>query len=425
MAEEDRDSVPGSLSPQHQNRTETPTNSKTEIRDHPGIDPQPNGDPGPSKEDSDPEQSQAKDDEVLPESIPESLLQPSPVVHEPSEHSSDLDNVGQGSSDEILFRSSDSLDAMPSGDAGTAECATGDSRIAGAAAAGQTQKDGEAASGEPDEPECDININPDAKSEDVNDSNSSQNSQNIPDIIASSSELTAAAGAGAPPAVNSEGTTETLPTADIPRVSSQGSLGQIQNSVQALIDKTSGFLDSDPPSLMSSTSDLDQAGLDASSTKFDSIRLDTPSPREQSPLHTSQSEPTEQTSSNIPNTQASSKSASSQDTNCLPANVNSNTNSSSSVIISHEPNEQAKSSPRRLPKVDTEEYLLSQLDAELQEGQPGDSLGADQDLKDPDNPNGLLQRNLSLSQIPEFKALQNQCELLKKMTDQQQQQIKR
>ena len=42
-----------------------------------------------------------------------------------------------------------------------------------------------------------------------------------------------------------------------------GTLGHIHNSVQALIDKTSGFLDSDPPSTMSSMSDLDQAGLDA------------------------------------------------------------------------------------------------------------------------------------------------------------------
>ncbi len=394
------------------------------------------GDPGPgsSKEDSDPEQSQAKEEKVLPECIPESLLQPSPVVHDPSEHSSDIDNVGQGSSDEILFGSSDSLDKVTS-----AQCAAGNSRDVPAAAAGHLQKEGEAASGEPYEPECDININPDAK---LNTGNHSNSSQNIPDII-ESSELTKPADAVATAAI-SEGHAGLLPAADIPRVGSHGSLGQIQNSVQALIDKTSGFLDSDPPSLMSSTSELDQVGLDASSAKFDSIRMDTPSPREQSPLHTSQSAQPEQTNSNIPNTQTShNKSVSSQDNNCLPANVNSNSadvnsnsnsvnvNSNSNIISSSvnashdEPNEQVKSSPRRLPKVDTEEYLLSQLDAELQEGQPGDSLGASQEPRDPDNPNGLLQRNISLSQIPEFKALQSQCETLKKMTDQQQQQIKR
>ena len=129
---------------------------------------------------------------------------------------------------------------------------------------------------EPDQPECDINS---LSSTDDNEGEQSASACH-PNVRVDTAD-TSAETEGNSVQDSSGGL---MAASNIPRVSSHGELGQIQNSVQALIDKTSGFLDSDPPSTMSSMSDLDQAGLNAlSSTKvFDNLRRDTPSPRAQS-----------------------------------------------------------------------------------------------------------------------------------------------
>ena len=87
-----------------------------------------------------------------------------------------------------------------------------------------------------------------------------------------------------------------------------------------------------------------------------------------------------------------------------------NTNSSNSV---QKPSTQTS---------DADEDLLSQLDAELHSDDNGNTPETTNDVE---NPNGLIQRNINLSQIPEYKKLLSECEVLRKQTDQQQQQIKR
>ncbi len=196
-------------------------------------------------------------------------------------------------------------------------------------------------------------------------------------------------------------------SSSIPRVSSQGAIGQIQNSVQALIDKTSAFLDSGPSSTLSSMSDLDQAGLDTLSCKFDSIRFDTPSPVSTSPQHVGQS-------GTSPRVAVSPDPA--QD-----LQVSSQFDGKRSDERSVDPVVQVQTRP------DTDEDLLSQLDAEL------DTSAADRivtesrsvESVDTDNHNGFLQRTGCLEQTPEYSRLMTECEALRKKTDQQQDRIKR
>ena len=339
--------------------------------------------------------SQANTDNQA-DSLPESLLQPSERQENIVEHSSETQSDNDIENNGIQFES--------------AETENNEDNVAVA----NVQEDSAAKEVdlpllEPDQPECDINSN--------TDDNEGEQSACHPSVHVNTAG-TSAETEGSSVQDSNDGL---MAASNIPRVSSHGELGQIQNSVQALIDKTSGFLDSDPPSTMSSMSDLDQAGLDAlSSTKvFDNLRRDTPSPRAQSPQQAAATNPS-QTSSvldlqaqAVQGTPSSSQeqSKASHDSSCLPASLN--TNSSNSVQKPRTPNTQTS---------DADEDLLSRLDAELHSDDNGNTPETTNDVE---NPNGLIQRNINLSQIPEYKKLLSECEMLRKQTDQQQQQIKR
>ena len=328
--------------------------------------------------------------------LPESLLQPSERQENIVEHSSETQSDNDIENNGIQFES--------------AETENNEDNVAVA----NVQEDSAAKEVdlpllEPDQPECDINSNPD--------DNEGEQSAYHPSVHVD----TAGTSAETEESSSQDSSGGLMAASNIPRVSSHGELGQIQNSVQALIDKTSGFLDSDPPSTMSSMSDLDQAGLDSlSSTKvFDNLRRDTPSPRAQSPQQATATNPS-QTSSvldlqaqAVQGTPSSSQeqSKASHDSSCLPTSLN--TNSSNSVQKPRTPSTQTS---------DADEDLLSQLDAELHSDDNGNTPETTNYVE---NPNGLIQRNINLSQIPEYKILLSECEMLRKQTDQQQQQIKR
>ncbi len=265
-----------------------------------------------------------------------------------------------------------------------------------------SQKDEGVSILEPDQPECDINSTVEnAKDGQGTSQNESPEGPKVTLSLESAGSHTA----------NSGG----LAVVGIPRVGSQGSIGHIHNSVQALIDKTSGFLDSDPPSTVSSMSDLDQAGLDAlssSSRVFESIKLETPSPIASSPQHAS-SHPGQtshkQQSETLPHQQ---QVITSRDSSSFPADNQVSTPHATSKNVS-------------VPSPDTEEDLLSQLDAELDSNKLSLQASANSENVDAKGPNGLMQRTACLSQLPEYKSLLCEWEALRKQTDEQQQRIKR
>ena len=324
------------------------------------------------------------------------MLQPSERGESIAQHSSETQSDNDIENDGIQFESAETENSE-------------DSVAAASVHEDSAAKEIDIPSLEPDQPECDINSN----------TNNTEGEQSAfhPSVHVDAAGTSAETEGSSVP--DSSG--GLMAASNIPRVSSHGELGQIQNSVQALIDKTSGFLDSDPPSTMSSMSDLDQAGLDAlSSTKvFDSLRRDTPSPRAQSPQQTAATNPSQTPSEldlhaqAVQGTPSSSQkqSKASHDSSCLPAGLN--TDSSESVQKPIKPSTQSS---------DTDEDLLSQLDAELHSNDNGNTS---ETMNDVENPNGLIQRNVNLSQIPEYKKLLSECEMLRKQTDQQQQQIKR
>ena len=367
LAEEDRDDVTGTKSPQ-------------EIQ----ASPEKEGD----TKHSSPENAAAQDD--LPDTLPEFLLQPS----DSSQSHCALGETEKEPNNEIQFES--------------LESENGNKETRGASGnvleEHSLEKDGENTLSEPDQPECDRN--------------SSESQQN-----ASLDSVQIKGVHTAPVTVESEdcstgASSSSVSTLNIPRVSSHGELEKIQNSVQALIDKTSGFLDSYPPSTISSMSDLDQAGLNAlSSTKmFDTARRDTPSPGAQSPQqNTNSSHFHNILHSQAPSSGAQPQSSASHDNSCLPADVNGR--SSNNVPTASQEGAQI---------TDTEEDLLSQLDAELDSNNDNNGSHAQSvESGDAENPNGLIQRNVNLTHISEYKKLLSECEMLRKQTDEQQQRIKR
>ena len=340
------------------------------------------------------DQVNAASQDDLPDAIPESLLLPSNNKGNCTQNETEK-QPNSSENDEIQFESLESEVTIQEAACANDNVLREDS----------CRKDTENTLSEPDQPECDINSNSDGSEIQKDTGHDSVQIETAQTVSVTFGTTDCSGGAGS----------SLASTLDIPRVSSHDELGKIQDSVQALIDKTSGFLDSDPPSTMSSMSDLDQAGLDAlSSTKlFDTARLDTPSPRAQSPQQNTNSSQ----SSSVMHSQASSsgaqqQSSASHDSSCLPANVNSinvQTTSKASTQIS-----------------DTDEDLLSQLDAELDSNNDNNRpSGQNVESGDAENPNGLIQRNINLTQIPEYKKLLAECEMLRKQTDEQQQKIKR